>query len=79
MKKFPGVVAACAAVSLAMSPLVISSAAARDSQDKQVARSQGRDNGNLRLDSWRRGRLPGGYKHLVVIYEENHSFDNLYG
>ena len=29
-----------------------------------------------------RGRaptLPGGYRHLVVIYEENHSFDNLYG
>lgn len=25
------------------------------------------------------GQLPGGYKHLVVIYEENHSFDNLYG
>ena len=25
------------------------------------------------------GPLPGGYKHLVVIYEENHSFDNLYG
>src|SRR5215217_4989185 len=24
-------------------------------------------------------RLPGGFKHLVVIYEENHSFDNLYG
>jgi phospholipase C len=23
--------------------------------------------------------LPGGYKNLVVIYEENHSFDNLYG
>ena len=23
--------------------------------------------------------LPGGFKHLVVIYEENHSFDNLYG
>src|SRR5690349_3069818 len=21
----------------------------------------------------------GGYKHIVVIYEENHSFDNLYG
>jgi len=79
MKKFSGVVAACAAVSLAMSPLVMSSAAARDSRDKQVARSQGRDHGNLRLDSRRRGRLPGGYKHLVVIYEENHSFDNLYG
>ena len=25
------------------------------------------------------GTLPGGYRHLVVIYEENHSFDNLYG
>ena len=25
------------------------------------------------------GPLPGGYKHLVVIYQENHSFDNLYG
>ena len=25
------------------------------------------------------GKLPGGFKHLVVIYEENHSFDNLYG
>jgi acid phosphatase len=24
-------------------------------------------------------KLPGGYRHLVVIYEENHSFDNLYG
>ncbi len=23
--------------------------------------------------------IPGGFKHLVVIYEENHSFDNLYG
>jgi phospholipase C len=23
--------------------------------------------------------LPGGFEHLVVIYEENHSFDNLYG
>ncbi|WP_270886826.1 alkaline phosphatase family protein [Pedococcus sp. 5OH_020] len=25
------------------------------------------------------GPLPGGYSNLVVIYEENHSFDNLYG
>src|SRR5687768_9086311 len=27
-----------------------------------------------------RSGLPlGGYEHLVVIYEENHSFDNLFG
>ena len=25
------------------------------------------------------GALPGGYTNLVVIYQENHSFDNLYG
>ena len=31
-------------------------------------------NGHGRPDT-----LPGGYKHLVVIYEENHSFDNLFG
>jgi phospholipase C len=24
-------------------------------------------------------RLPGGFRHLVVIYQENHSFDNLFG
>jgi acid phosphatase len=30
-------------------------------------------------DSVTEMRLPGGFKHLVVIYEENHSFDNLYG
>ncbi|HEY5847884.1 MAG TPA: alkaline phosphatase family protein, partial [Microlunatus sp.] len=24
-------------------------------------------------------RLPGGYKNLVVLFQENHSFDNLYG
>ncbi len=24
-------------------------------------------------------RLFGQYKHVVVIYQENHSFDNLYG
>jgi acid phosphatase len=76
MKKSSGVVAACAAVSLAMSPLVVSSAAARGSSDEKVAAVQSR--GDLRLGSFRRG-LPGGYKHLVVIYEENHSFDNLYG
>jgi phospholipase C len=29
--------------------------------------------------SARPATLPGGYRHLVVIYEENHSFDNLYG
>ena len=29
--------------------------------------------------SHKRGPLPGGFKNLVVIYQENHSFDNLYG
>ena len=30
-------------------------------------------------DQHHEGPLPGGYTNLVVIYEENHSFDNLYG
>ena len=42
--------------------------------------------GNAAADtpSWDRHGTDGpevinGFKHLVVIYEENHSFDNLYG
>ena len=38
------------------------------------------DNGHRGGDDGNHGRtgpLPGGYKNLVVIYEENHSFDNL--
>jgi len=35
--------------------------------------------GSNHASSSRGMRLPGGFKHLVVIYEENHSFDNLYG
>ncbi len=30
-------------------------------------------------DRHQAGPLPGGYTNLVVIYQENHSFDNLYG
>jgi acid phosphatase len=75
MKKLPGVVAICAAASLAISPLVISSAAASDSHSQQRG-----DRSHHRGDHHGRHHgLPGGYKHLVVIYEENHSFDNLYG
>ncbi|MFL6131688.1 MAG: alkaline phosphatase family protein [Nocardioidaceae bacterium] len=79
MNKVRSLVAACATISLAMSPLVVSTAAARDSQGEHVGRSQTQRLGDSLWDHWRRGRLPGGYKHLVVIYEENHSFDNLYG
>jgi phospholipase C len=35
--------------------------------------------GNGHGPSDRPGALPAGYTNLVVIYEENHSFDNLYG
>jgi acid phosphatase len=80
MKRVSGVVAACAAASLAMSPLVISTAAADDNgQDAQRGQSLAASAGFSHWGGWRRNRLPGGYKHLVVIYEENHSFDNLYG
>jgi acid phosphatase len=38
-----------------------------------------RPNGAQPTGQKRQHVLPGGYKHLVVIYQENHSFDNLYG
>jgi acid phosphatase len=40
------------------------------------AQAHGHDHGHGHGHS---GNPLGGYKHLVVIYEENHSFDNLYG
>jgi acid phosphatase len=71
MNTVPRLVASCAAVSLALSPLLVSSAAARDDTDSNqwVTAAVAEP----------RGSLPGGFEHLVVIYEENHSFDNLYG
>ncbi len=60
------VVTAAAAATTAISPAGAS--AHRAGAHSQASRG---DHGT--------GKLPGGYKHLVVIYEENHSFDNLYG
>jgi phospholipase C len=58
-------VAAAGATALAVAPAVHAGEAHRAS-----AHSHGHG---------RPATLPGGYRHLVVIYEENHSFDNLYG
>jgi acid phosphatase len=45
-----------------------------------AARPDGTERGGGAGSTAAAGRtLPGGYRHLVVIYEENHSFDNLYG
>ncbi len=65
-----GLVAACATASLAVSPgLLVGSG--DDASPDVPARAHGHQHA--------RGTLPGGFRHLVVIYEENHSFDNLYG
>ncbi|HYJ76782.1 MAG TPA: alkaline phosphatase family protein [Kineosporiaceae bacterium] len=63
----PVLAAGCAAAALALlgGP---SASAAPSSQASSPARSGGHA-----------PRVLGPYKHLVVIYEENHSFDNLYG
>jgi acid phosphatase len=59
---------ACAALALAVTPVLGASAAGAGSPGRTAAaRSAGH------------GSPTAGYKHLVVIYEENHSFDNLYG
>jgi acid phosphatase len=73
-----GVVAACATLTLATSPLLAGAAVAHDHQDGRTTSITHRHHDDDH-PGHRAGRLPGGFKHLVVIYEENHSFDNLYG
>src|SRR6476619_6900546 len=72
MNKVVSVAGVCAAVVVAGAPLVGSAASARPTA------SVPRTSASARGAAARPG-LPGGFKHLVVIYEENHSFDNLYG
>ena len=70
MIKLASAAAVCAALVVAGAPLAGGTATARpaaavsSSQQARPGKTPG---------------LPGGFKHLVVIYEENHSFDNLYG
>jgi len=71
-----GWVAVCATASLAASPGLVGGPATAAAPTHQGARQAA-----LHAPQARHGHgpLPGGYRHLVVIYEENHSFDNLYG
>jgi acid phosphatase len=72
MNRLSGMAAAGAALSLVAGSLLAGTAAAE--------RPDRRDHGSHPPGAGRHdGRLPGGYQRLVVIYEENHSFDNLYG
>jgi phospholipase C len=77
-----GVFAGCAAAAVAAAPLAAGSASAHGAASAQVMRQQQVQ--QVQQVQQRAARpappgLPGGFKHLVVIYEENHSFDNLYG
>ncbi len=72
MNKVVSVAAVCAAVVVAGAPLVGSAASARPTASVPTTSAPARG-------AAARPGLPGGFKHLVVIYEENHSFDNLYG
>ena len=79
MNRVMGVVAGCAAVAVAAAPLAAGSASAHGAASTQVVRQQPAQQVQQRAARPARPGLPGGFKHLVVIYEENHSFDNLYG
>src|SRR6478736_5559224 len=73
MNKVTRAAAVCAAVALTSAPVVAGASSAQGSvqgsaRPAAAAHAPGKP-----------PTLPGGYKHLVVIYEENHSFDNLYG
>ena len=69
MFKLASAAAVCAALVVAGAPLAGAPATARP-----VAATK-----STQATPTKAPGLPGGFKHLVVIYEENHSFDNLYG
>ncbi len=69
MFKLVSAAAVCAALVVAGAPLAGAPATARP-----VAATK-----STQATPTKAPGLPGGFKHLVVIYEENHSFDNLYG
>ncbi len=69
MFKLVSAAAVCAALVVAGAPLAGAPATARP-----VAATK-----SAQATPTKAPGLPGGFKHLVVIYEENHSFDNLYG
>ena len=79
MNRVLGIVAGCAAAAVAAAPLAAGSASANGAAPAQVARQQTVQQVQQVAARPARPGLPGGFKHLVVIYEENHSFDNLYG
>src|SRR3954452_20837942 len=68
MSRALGLAAATVVGTLVLTPLATSTAQAGSGPQAQASTGHGKP-----------ATLPGGYKHLVVIYEENHSFDNLYG
>jgi phospholipase C len=78
MNRVIAVDAGCAAAAVAAAPLAAGSASAHGAASTQVVRQQQPQQPQPAARRARPG-LPGGFKHLVVIYQENHSFDNLYG
>ncbi len=70
--RLAALVAATGAAALATAPTMTASAA----PGNQTGHARGQAHGQAHAAA---PGLPGGFKHLVVIYEENHSFDNLYG
>jgi len=79
MKKAFRLTAACVALTLTGSLAGGSVAAARPGGPAYGADPYGNHGSPGRAGHGKPATLPGGYKHLVVIYQENHSFDNLYG
>ena len=69
---------------VAISALVATTALAPAASAKSAAVDTSATASSLASASWKdrprqQPRLPGGYRNLVVLFQENHSFDNLYG
>src|ERR1700730_18338734 len=72
-----GVSILAVAVGLAAAASLVRAEDSDDVRRNTPGQSQPDDHGSRRDDDERDGLR--AYKHIVVIYQENHSFDNLYG
>src|SRR3954454_23750769 len=76
MSRKPKVAAVLAAAALALASVSVAQAATSSSR-ATVKHSTARHAAGPVAK--KKKNILGPYKHVVVIYEENHSFDNLYG
>ena len=79
MTRKPTVAALAAVAALALASVSVAQAATPSSRASATSSTATHTAAPAASPAAKKEKLLGDYKHVVVIYEENHSFDNLYG